>query len=224
VTNRNELGQARLLGRCLAGILAINLLIVGLAFWTPTGTASAEVAASQPTSPSARIASSPQVTPKLDNPTIIQTIDPPAPVPTKSANPPPKAAPPKIASEPSPSTPVEITEQTVPSPEPPKLEAPPEAPVRVEEFQPAVLRLVNPSETGGVVYYAVDGESFSLNPGEYHELAPAVESLVEFHRGGEFGYAKLSLTTGDYLFVVGETGWGLATGKIAPASSLNRAH
>src|SRR5204863_5485655 len=111
----------------------------------------------------------------------------------------PKSPPVKIARAPSPSPPAEITEQTVPSPKPTKLESPRVAPAPVEESKPAVLRLVNPSETDGVVYYAVDGESFSLSPGEYHELAPAAECLVEFHRGGDFGYAKLNLIAGDYL-------------------------
>ena len=221
--DRKELGQARLLGRCLAGMLAINLLIVSLAFGTRTRKASAE-AASQPARPSAPIASAPQVTPNPNEPTTVHKIDPPAPIQAKSANPPPKAAPLKVASAPSPSTPAEITEQTVPSPEPTKLQSPHEAPAPVEESKSAVLRLVNPSETDGVVYYAVDGESFSLSPGEYHELAPTAECVVEFHRGGDFGYAKLNLTAGDYLFAVGETGWSLSPGKISPASSLNRAN
>jgi len=213
VIDPKQLSQARLLGRCLAGLLAINLLIVGLAFWMRPGAASAEAAVAGP------IASPPQATRKPKKPTAVEKV---APVQAKSANPPPKADPSKIAGAPPP--PAEIRLQTAPSPESTKLESLPETPVPIEEPKPAVLRLVNPSETGGVVYYAVDGQSFSLNSGEYHELAPAAECLVEFHRGGDFGYAKFNLTAGDYLFVVGKTGWSLAPGKMAPASMLIRAN
>jgi len=202
-------------------MLVINLLIVGLAFWTRSGAASGEATSAAPMSHLGPIAPAPQVTPQ---PTTIPKLDPPAPIQAKSTDPPPQTDAPKISGEPSPSNSAKITEKIVRSPEPTKLQSPPEAPVRVEEFKPAVLRLVNPSETGGVVYYAVDGESFSLSPGEYHELAPATECLVEFHRGGDFGYATLNLAAGDYLFVVGETGWSLAPGKMAPDSLLNRAN
>ena len=97
-------------------------------------------------------------------------------------------------------------------------------PAQSEKSDPPVLRLVNPSETGGDVHYAVDGKSFSLRPGEYHELPREAARQIDFHRGDDFGYAKQVLREGTYVFSVGKAGWDLAPGKEDTSSDLRRAN
>jgi len=71
------------------------------------------------------------------------------------------------------------------------------------------LVLANPAESGGTIHYLVDGEVFSLHPGETHRLEPGKPYTVEFHRGGSFGDAVRTLERGRYEFVVGPQGWKL---------------
>jgi hypothetical protein len=99
-----------------------------------------------------------------------------------------------------------------------------EIPAQAENIKPFVLRLANPIANGGDVYYAINKVSFSLSPGEYHSLPQTSACLVEFHRGGDFGNAKLQLQAGDYVFDVGETGWILTPGTIEPEAILRQAH
>jgi len=72
------------------------------------------------------------------------------------------------------------------------------------------LQIVNPAETGGTVFYLVNGEVNSLGPGESHNLKNGRQYTIEFHRGGEFGEAELQLQAGTYHFRVDDTGWNLA--------------
>jgi hypothetical protein len=73
--------------------------------------------------------------------------------------------------------------------------------------------LINPSDSGGVVHYLVDGAAYSLHPGQMHLLDSERAPRVEFHRGGAFGDAVLDLVAGRYVFHVTQRGWTLeATG------------
>jgi hypothetical protein len=216
VNQSKQLKQARLLGRCLTGILTINLTLVGVACWTQLGTTpveaqgTAEAAIFAPISgaidaaakPSGVPAKAPQVADQAE-----PSVPPPAIAPKPAANGLAKAS--TSASDPPAAPPAKSTQIVV---------APPESVI------PTLFRLANPGDTGGVVYYSVDGKSFSLSPGEYHEISQAAECLVEFHRGGDFGYAKLQLKAGDYLFVVGARGWDLTLGKAEPSTPLIRAN
>jgi hypothetical protein len=71
------------------------------------------------------------------------------------------------------------------------------------------LVLRNPLAIGGVVHYQVDEAFFSLQPGTEHRLDGANPRHVGFHRGGDFGEARLVLTTGHYVFTIGDHGWDL---------------
>ena len=211
-----QLRQVRLLGRCLTAMLLINLLVVGIAFWTKMGTASAEASQSSQTPPgAAESVVAAQPTDGLDK------ANPQTPVPATTPVPAPVAAivPAPAIAEPTSTAPV----ADAPSTEA-QTETTQETPALPAKAVPCLLRLANPSETGGVVYYAVDGESFSLNPGDYHELSPGKERRIEFHRGEDFGYANFELQAGDYLFSVGDAGWDLTPVKMELGSSLTRAH
>ena len=96
--------------------------------------------------------------------------------------------------------------------------AAPSEPVVVES-QPA-LTIVNPRQTGGAVHYAVDGEVFSLQPGQYHRLPGKQPRTIEFDRGDDYGYAEERAGDGIFAFEVGPTGWKLNQVETAKAQSL----
>jgi len=78
-----------------------------------------------------------------------------------------------------------------------------------EEPRPLVLVLVNPVESGGAIFYLVDGESFALDPGESHRLSADRERTISFHRGDDFGDAEVALQAGEFTFRVSSQGWQL---------------
>jgi hypothetical protein len=99
---------------------------------------------------------------------------------------------------------------TTSPPAPPVVVPPPAAPIEppAAELQPA-LTIVNPRQTGGAVHYAVEGEVFSLQAGEYHQLPGDLPRKIEFDRGDDYGYAELRASEGTFAFDVGSNGWAL---------------
>jgi hypothetical protein len=89
----------------------------------------------------------------------------------------------------------------------------------VAESQPA-LTIVNPRQTGGAVHYAVDGEVFSLPPGQYHRLPGKQPRTIEFDRGDDYGYAEERAGDGTYAFEVGPSGWSLKQVEPAKVKTL----
>jgi hypothetical protein len=79
----------------------------------------------------------------------------------------------------------------------------------VAELPPAELVLVNPLENGGVVLFLVDGEMFSLSPGESQNWPADRDRQIAFHRGESFGDFRTMLRNGHYTFRVGAQGWEL---------------
>lgn len=90
----------------------------------------------------------------------------------------------------------------------PKAAVQPEAEKPVPVVLPKLL-VVNPAETGGTVFYLVDGEVHSLAPGETLTLEEGRNHKIEFHRGEGFGDAEVMLSTGIYHFQVDSNGWNL---------------
>jgi hypothetical protein len=83
------------------------------------------------------------------------------------------------------------------------------------ESQP-ILTIVNPRRTGGPVYYAVDGEVFCLQAGQYHQLPGHQPRTIEFDRGDDYGYAEQRASEGTYAFEVGSSGWTLTLTERRP--------
>jgi hypothetical protein len=107
-----------------------------------------------------------------------------------------------------------VTTVTPPAALPPA----PSEPIVVES-EPA-LRIVNPRQTGGAVHYAVDGEVFSLQAGECHQLSGDRPRKIEFDRGDDYGYAELRASNGTYAFGIGASGWSLKQVDEQNAKSL----
>jgi hypothetical protein len=53
----------------------------------------------------------------------------------------------------------------------------------------------------------------SLAPGQSRQLSGKKAWRIEFHRGGDFGQADLSLARGAYRFAVTRAGWDLLREK-----------
>ena len=249
-----QVNKSRLMVGSLAGILTINLLVLGIASWLNLSRISAAAIGSVETSQGSPALPVVDANVVAGNGTAAPTqagSQPAAPVesslPAKAVvvDPVPLASlPPALP----PSEPLvgEIQEaikslktllaqageafSEIPfaAPASPDLESQPQqvpaTPVQPEEAGPPVLCLVNPSHTGGEVRYTVDGTIFSLRPGEYHELPRGAERRIEFHRGDDFGYAQLALREGIYVFAVGSGGWSLEPGEGVLISSLRRAN
>ena len=66
----------------------------------------------------------------------------------------------------------------------------------------------NPAASGGAVQFVVNGEVLAAARREPH-LQRLGSLRVQFHRGGEFGYADLTMAAGAYAFKVTERGWDL---------------
>lgn len=78
-------------------------------------------------------------------------------------------------------------------------------------YQGRIL-LLNPDDNGGEIYYLLDNEEFSMQPGMLQDLeADAIE--VRFNRGPGFGDARYTLRPGTFKFIVRDNGWELVRTK-----------
>lgn len=82
-------------------------------------------------------------------------------------------------------------------------------PPEVKTVSSTSVLLMNPPDSGGVIHYVVDGATYSLHPGQMHQLDGEHSRRVEFHRGSAFGDASHVLSPGKYVFRVTENGWSL---------------
>jgi hypothetical protein len=81
-----------------------------------------------------------------------------------------------------------------------------------EEEDDRVLRLYNPAKNGGVVYFVIDQDTYSIDAGQTLELTGKDQWVVMFHRGGNFGNSRSTLKPGSYSFSVNKEGWSLGGG------------
>ena len=259
-----QVNKSRLLMGSLAGVLAVNVLVLGVVSWLSISRTSAmaqgniEISQASPAPPvvDANVAapkrtavpthadSQPAVQVDSSIPPEEVVVDPappaslpPSPPPTALADPPATALPreplvveiqeainslkPLLAQARKAFSEIPLTAS--PGPDSPS-DLGQEIPAQPEKSSPPLFCLVNPSQSGGEVHYAVDGTIFSLRPGEYHELALGAERQIEFHRGEDFGYTKLALREGVYVFIVGAGGWDLEAGKGELGFALRRAN
>lgn len=78
-----------------------------------------------------------------------------------------------------------------------------------KDMDPRVLTLHNPLENGGIVYFVVDEDTYSIDAGQTLALSGKDEWLMMFHRGGNFGNSRRTLKPGSYSFSVSKKGWSL---------------
>ena len=68
------------------------------------------------------------------------------------------------------------------------------------------IRIVNPAESGVAVSYLLDGQPVFLQPGAVQTLYR--RCIITFDRGNGYGYRRLVLTGGTYVFgVASDGGW-----------------
>lgn len=79
---------------------------------------------------------------------------------------------------------------------------------------PAGLVIRNHNANRGSVAFLFDKEVKNLAPGEEFQIDDNSLHTIRFHRGGDFGQAKVEVQTGIYLFELTKTGWDLAPEKI----------
>ena len=118
----------------------------------------------------------------------------------------------------TPPAPGSATHLSPPSGEPhdaPPADSPPDPPrqLAAERSSQGEFCLSNLDTTGGDIHYVVNCDSYVLRPGETHRFSGGTVCHVQFHRGGQFGYAGHVLSPGDYAFKVGSHGWDLVDAR-----------
>lgn len=88
----------------------------------------------------------------------------------------------------------------------------------------STVTIRNPAASGGTVAFVVDdNDEVTLNAGQTQTLTHRGSYNVEFDRGGDFGVARKSLSSGAYEFQVTERGWDLVeAGRVASKPSVRR--
>ncbi|HZY84278.1 MAG TPA: hypothetical protein VFE78_05580 [Gemmataceae bacterium] len=86
----------------------------------------------------------------------------------------------------------------------------PQASQQPASHSPGVgIRLVADKELGESVNYTLDSSAFQMGPGQSQNLDGSKTWTIRFDRGGSFGQAEYSLTSGAYEWVVTDRGWDL---------------
>ncbi len=76
--------------------------------------------------------------------------------------------------------------------------------------EPDGLVVVNPSESGGEVYFLANGTVYHLQPGQSQSFTHGGPWLIHFHRGDSFGNATYQVSRGKFTFHVTPRGWELS--------------
>lgn len=88
----------------------------------------------------------------------------------------------------------------------------------------SAVTIRNPAASGGAVGFVVDGsDEVTLSAGQTQTLNNQGSYTVEFDRGGNFGVARKTLTSGAYEFQVTERGWDLVeASRVATRPTIRR--
>jgi hypothetical protein len=131
---------------------------------------------------------------------LIARVESPAPreIPAV-ADPLTPAAAPQLASDPFAELVPEYPWQFSPAP----------LPAPMPDFDPCLLEITNPLETNGPVHFVIEGEVFTLEPGETRQWPAFSQRTIEFHRGDDYGDASYSVERGTWRFQVSDAGWEL---------------
>ena len=74
---------------------------------------------------------------------------------------------------------------------------------------PGTITIVNPSESGGEISYALNGTSYTIKPGQTQTIQNDRPWTIAFGSGGAAGDVRYSLNTATYRFKVTKVGWNL---------------
>jgi len=81
------------------------------------------------------------------------------------------------------------------------------------------VQLFNDADSGGDVWFLLDGQEQSLKPGQTLDLAGDRPHLVEFNTGGAYGDLRFTLYEGPYKFKAMPEGWALFKSSSQSSSS-----
>ena len=71
------------------------------------------------------------------------------------------------------------------------------------------VKLSNPKENSVALNYTLNGRSYSIQPGYSQALGAGSVWEIQFDRGGSFGQARYTLSSGTYRFKATDKGWDL---------------
>lgn len=79
------------------------------------------------------------------------------------------------------------------------------------------VRIENPAETQTALGFAVNGQAYTLQPGETKDVDLADSAVIEFDRGSGNDTARYTLTDGTYRFGSTPQGWELFHSSSTPS-------
>ncbi len=74
---------------------------------------------------------------------------------------------------------------------------------------PHGIHVVNPAENQVSIGFAIDGEPYTLRPGQRLEFAQNAARAIQFDRGGQFGNGIYRLDSTVFTFTPTPRGWDL---------------
>lgn len=83
------------------------------------------------------------------------------------------------------------------------------------------ISITNPADSGGAVNYVLNGNSYSIQPGQTQTLDNDRVWTIEFASGGARGSVRYTLSPGQFKFVVKEWGWELVRSANPNSSSFS---
>lgn len=69
------------------------------------------------------------------------------------------------------------------------------------------IKIVNPSDAGGAIRYSLNEYDYAIEPGQSQTLVNDRPWTITFDRGGDYGTARYSLSSGTYTFAPTDKGW-----------------
>jgi hypothetical protein len=91
----------------------------------------------------------------------------------------------------------------------PRVKSAPRSTTASNSVAAAPLQIWNSAGHQVPVAFLADGQQVALSDGQSHTFYGGGARLVEFDRGGDFGTARVELSSGQYEFVITGRGWDL---------------
>jgi hypothetical protein len=69
------------------------------------------------------------------------------------------------------------------------------------------IKIISPDDAGTALTYSLNEYEYEIKPGESQTLANNRPWVITFDRGGDYGTAQYSLSSGTYTFALTKKGW-----------------
>ena len=81
----------------------------------------------------------------------------------------------------------------------------------------ARFTVINPPKSDSALSFSLGGQVYTLEPGSRKEFRLSPSPIIEFDRGGAFGWARYTVGDGTYTFTPTDRGWELYHSQTEPS-------